>query len=845
MPAPLECYGAPLGRSRSRVVDAPAPRPRWGVDFTTAAGAPGGIATGLPEGLHLTRASSATFATSATTTATVGNDVPCLGQRTDSIRTKGLLLAPAGGGRASERLYHASAGDLLDGGRLSFEVTFVAGQTPTGYAYSPRLFTTDAGDYAEIDHTTGRLVVVVDGDTWSPTTALSWAQYDVVTIAVACGGGTEYSQAAYAINAGITVDLGASTSVQAALSASTIDLLCNGTSQVLEGWLQRARSFTEAQSASAPAPPSFVAITIDWSSATLPASLTYQRSGTWLLVDNTAQSHLTSYGPDAWGTEVGASGIRWSWFLPGYTNELAAPRAIVDGASGWQASAGDTQTPNAAAGPDGTATIAARHAVTSGNYGSYFQGVVASPVQRAFSVWARAATGTTTWHGGVYDSLTTTYTGPISVASLGTTWQRGAVTGLADFALPIECRTLGGFAATATDVYVDCAQLLGGEAAACSGFNPLPFTAASVGAALASVPGAHVVTPDGWFDVSLGAIVTLAPETALTSGDRYLLYLATDTHLRLRASDRKLVLTVGGVAAIVTGADALGSGEIDQVRVWSRPDSTGILLPQITAWWTGAAAAPVAVPATVYVFSDGTSGGVYPVQVFGTFVGDTSTYSNFRTRDVGSLAVTPAMWFVADDACLNDGDSLSVLDNRAGGDALRFNLADNAAYKANVIGGHAAMRLGDGAFSEGMTDDALAGPCTIYWVWTNLATPTSKRWFDQFTETTVVGLDGAGHLYLTDGSATIAVTPSTAGAYWSGFVVDGANSRIRTLTDAGVVEATGTITTPGSDNWTVGTDDIGTNNISADVLEILFFDRALDGTERAAVEAYLTARYGL
>lgn len=242
---------APLGPQRSRIADDPAPVARWRVDFTTLDVRPRALAT-LPEGLTLVRASTATFSTGATTTDSAAANEACLSRSTDYVASQGLLVRPTSGGRAADRLYVAAA-SVLDGGRLALEVTLLPAYSPTGYGYNPRLWTTDAGDYAELDHATGRLVVSIGGAAWSPTAALSWTAGQAVTIRVEAGGGTEYSGASYRVGSGAPVDLGTSTSVQAALSATTIDLLCSGTSRAFEGTVRTLSAWTQAQSASAPA----------------------------------------------------------------------------------------------------------------------------------------------------------------------------------------------------------------------------------------------------------------------------------------------------------------------------------------------------------------------------------------------------------------------------------------------------------------------------------------------------------------------------------------------------------------------------------------------------------------
>lgn len=459
---------AALGPQRSRLADDPAPVARWRVDFTTSDVRPRALAT-LPEGLTLVRASTATFATSATATDSAAANEACLSRSTDYPASQGLLVRPASGGRAADRLYVA-ASSVLDGGRLAFEVTLLPAAAPTGYSYSPRLWTTDAGDYAEIDHATGRLVVSIDGASWSPTAALSWTAGQTVTIRVEAGGGTEYSGASYRVGSGAPVDLGTSASVQAALAPTTIDLLCNGTSQCFEGTVRTLSAWTQTQSASAP------------------------------------------------------------------------------------------------------------------------------------------------------------------------------------------------------------------------GFSP---------------------------------------------------------------------------------AD-----------------------------------------------------------------------------------LSPVVWCVGDDVAGSDGDAVTNWAGRAGGpnDFIELDTADPATLKLAALGSHRAVRFGHGNFSQGLIYDVPA-VFTVYWVWTALTTTTSKVWLVRedpgLASAGEVGLDGSGKLYASNGGSPLAVTISTGAAYWSGVVWNGASSRVRSLTGSGALEATGDLGTPGTTGCVFATDLTGSNGVSADVLEVLVFDRALDATERANLEAWLTDRYGL
>lgn len=231
----------PLPPHRSRYGSTAPPAVRWAVDFAGLDARPRALAT-LPADLALTRASTATFATSSTTTDSAAVDEACLARTTDWATSQGLLLRPASGGRAADRLVVTGA-DVLDGGRLCLEVTLLPAYAPTGYAYDPRLWTVDASNYCGIDHTTGRLVLVVGGVAWSPAAALAWTAGQLVTLRVDTGGAADVPSAAYAVAGGARVDLGTGTAVLGAVAAASLDVCCNGTSQCLEGYLRALRAF--------------------------------------------------------------------------------------------------------------------------------------------------------------------------------------------------------------------------------------------------------------------------------------------------------------------------------------------------------------------------------------------------------------------------------------------------------------------------------------------------------------------------------------------------------------------------------------------------------------------------
>jgi hypothetical protein len=369
--------------------------------------------------------------------------------------------------------------------------------------------------------------------------------------------------------------------------------------------------------------------TWDFSATTQPEAFAYTRSGTWALVDNAAQSHVTFYGADTWGLEVDADGAFYLPVTPGHTNLLTAPRAWATGSGNWQAGTG-TLTANTATGPDGTASIADRYACTSAQYGAFYDH--GSNALLAYSGWGRAASGTSSWQLHLTPAAATpNYGGALTVS---TTWQRRELAVTARYVIPNDGRFP---VAGARAAVLDLQQVALGVT-----YAP-PYTAGTVGPTVLAIPGEDVVR-DGWFDVLLCGALQVYEDAATPTADQYL--FCTDdgqTHLRFRASDNKFVLTVDGVAAAVSASShAYAAGVWSGARVWSRADGCGFSMiadetfagagPYLNDAATGSAQAQIATPATVYLFSDGTAGGVFPCKVYG----------RGRARELGPAPVPAA-----------------------------------------------------------------------------------------------------------------------------------------------------------------------------------------------------------
>ena len=352
--------------------------------------------------------------------------------------------------------------------------------------------------------------------------------------------------------------------------------------------------------------------TWDWNSTSTPAGLTLARTGTVYQISNTAQSTLQSFGANTWDYEVSPGGDAWIYVLPGYTNVVPDSRSF--GTANWITAGTVTGGQSS---PDGTSN-AAHVTVASGGYGLAESSQSNSATWTAASVWVRAASGSETPGVNVFNYPSTARS--FDNGSVSTTWQRRTIlnvtAGEATALVPVDGRDWsgsGGLAAGARDVYVDFALRVPNLH-----FVP-PFTAGTVGAKFLSTAGSNLVCPSGYFDVSITGVISLEDESAGAS-DRYVLYLDANNHLRIRASDDKWVLTIGGVAVLAVTL-GYGAQDLGEIRVWSRSDSCGFWLPNMDPANTAAAQAPISVPATSYLLSDGSaSASVWPVQLYGRYL---------------------------------------------------------------------------------------------------------------------------------------------------------------------------------------------------------------------------------
>lgn len=359
--------------------------------------------------------------------------------------------------------------------------------------------------------------------------------------------------------------------------------------------------------------------TWDWTD-TQPAGLTLSRSGTILCVDDAAQSHLTSFGADTWDYEINAGGNPRIWVVKSYGNTFTAPRDYQGGHGNWLAGTAAFTSAGNQDGPDGSSLTGDWVSATSAQFGHYHD--VGSGQTVAYSGWGRSSSGTSTWQCGLWATDGSTRLAGFAT-TVTTTWQRQAAASAGvQYTIPVDGRFPS---ATANSVVVDCQMRLTGEAAtiaiSAGGALVVPYTDGTAGGKILSRAGSDLVGASGYYDVSLRGVISLLNESDL-GADAYVLYLDASNHLRVRASDDKWVLTIGGSAVVVSSyASPAGAQDLDEIRVWHRADECGFHLGAgagVGGPWSAAAQAPIAVPTTAYLFSDGSDGGIYPVQLYGS-----------------------------------------------------------------------------------------------------------------------------------------------------------------------------------------------------------------------------------
>lgn len=145
--------------------------------------------------------------------------------------------------RAGERIYTLTTSDWLNSSRLGLYVKLQPKGSSSQYTANMRLWTIDASNYCEIDKTTRLITMVIGGNSFVGSEALSWAANDTVEVWTEGGGTTIQSVMAYRVNGGTTIRLGTSNGAMGNVSATSLDFCCNGTSNQLTSRINQLSAY--------------------------------------------------------------------------------------------------------------------------------------------------------------------------------------------------------------------------------------------------------------------------------------------------------------------------------------------------------------------------------------------------------------------------------------------------------------------------------------------------------------------------------------------------------------------------------------------------------------------------
>lgn len=161
--------------------------------------------------------------------------------RSEAIVTPGTASAT----RAGDHLSITT--QVVDSNRFGLELTFVAKGTPAQLVASGNAFVwwIDANNNAFID-TSLKLNVKLGGTPVTSASAVAWAFGDVVGLWAACGAGSN-AVVEYRLNGGAKTVLLNTALAGNPVQASTIDVLCSGTTNQLSCWLQRLTAYKTGQ----------------------------------------------------------------------------------------------------------------------------------------------------------------------------------------------------------------------------------------------------------------------------------------------------------------------------------------------------------------------------------------------------------------------------------------------------------------------------------------------------------------------------------------------------------------------------------------------------------------------
>jgi hypothetical protein len=198
------------------------------------------------------------------------------------------------------------------------------------------------------------------------------------------------------------------------------------------------------------------------------------------------------------------------------------------------------------------------------------------------------------------------------------------------------------------------------------------------------------------------------------------------------------------------------------------------------------------------------------------------------------------LWLKGDTLGLSDGTSVSTWADSSGNgnDATQATGANQPVFKTAIVNGHDVVRFD--ATNDGMvTPLSVASPFSIFIVY-DCATNGAARRAINGTNNYLIGPRGSAH-QMYNGAFITGPAVTTNVFVQANALTDGSGTLFRV--NAVAIGSNGNTLGPG----TLGLATSGANAevLAGDIAEVIVYNRILTSGERADVETYLAAKYGL
>jgi hypothetical protein len=748
--------------------------------------------------------------------------------------------------RLGERLYHPTGATFVSNGRIGIEYVLQPKGATTDYSAAMRLWTVDASNYAEIS-TAGVLTVVIGGVT-NTTDAIAWAANDKLELWLAAGGSLA-TVVKYRLNDGAIRALTVAGATLGTLTiATTIDLLCNGTSAQFTA---RVRSITPyrygkspAWAADAGALFELLASAYTPGGISTPTGVTFTRASA-ATVQTSATTVDTTPAVDVLrvGQYSASSSVRGFVIEESRTNMV--PDARDMSVASWSAGSSATLVASNLTSPDG-ASVAQHWTVGSGGSSKFRTASLTLNARYSFSQWTRGAAGgeahasTHVVNGAA--SPTTGYWAFTGPRTLTLSWERligvptlvnGALSAVV-YHVPIDGQNQtanGGHAAGARAGVVDMHQIELG-AFATEFISTSGGTATRSGERIAITGGSSLV-PRGRLSLELQCI----PKGARADYANTITFWYVDANNKceINPTTGLLTLTVGGATNTCPG---INWPALSRVQFWIE---VGGSLPSVVKWSldggavnqppvTGSALGTLTISSACDILCAATANQLSSwLQIVRAYPdGTRPTWATYQgslvslRADIGRTAGTGVLtWGDVSGNAVNPTNATgaqqpTVITNGAGRTALRFLSASNRNLVASLIRSQpfSFLLIGQmGALGASTVNDIVVS----------------------FSGSVVYALHStASYLYAGSGGGVI-VTESGSTLFAALGTFDGNSTRLRFWhgSDTATSDTTGVGGSGASSTLTLG-GITSTRNVNVDIAEF----QVIPGTPS---EAYVTS----